>query len=1315
VAGLGALAAARRATVQVCDGAGTHRGQGLLLDLGSEGLVVLTCHHVIAPIAPDDLHVRVPDDRGHLADPVQAAYDVLHSRPEMDAVVLTIGVHQKQGEGTNPLLHALDPQTYDGALKVTGLTRLQPNTFRAELGPSTPLDLRAGSGSGRPDSPEHYLIPAAYQLVNATDSREGISGGVVLCEEGVLGLVHFARPEAADYAREGYVVPLTVWGEAWSFVDRLIRPLIDRRLRAAAKIKLARDLEIGLGSTRAISGATADVDIVIAGYRSRIYIERDEDRLARQALQRHDAVVLVGMALSGKTRLALELIRSNPDAVVVMPRTEPPSLFEASSLAGANAILFIDDLHWTVRERMQLLSWRERLAEATGNPCALICTSQDGDDWLGVQDRHAPLLDSLGRECLVFLSVGSEGGRSLSEEQGRILAEALALEVNDFQRRFDGTPGSLTLDLDEMRRRYEREARDKVGKSRLFDSVEQPSAAALPEFPKRELRTAAERVGDDLATSAAEAYVREYRPAAAHEVVLPSADRARQRSGRQALPIIDRETEQSALRGRLADGPFGAVVVNGLAGVGKSKLLDTVLDQMPDDPRVGPSALVVRRTVDAATRLDLKTFIDLLDDGTADPTSARGRASLARLEAVLNGIGDRQVILAVDAAENLLKPGTQKLADLDLDEALEFLTTQPDHRVSVVLAFRRPPTSPTGGAWPDVNGAIAVPQLKIAEFFGYLRSLDRTGALGLDDLDEAFRRKLHRHLLGNPRHAELVHALVTTVDRSIGLRDLADELFKCLPQEVSGRLTRLLAERLGPTRRRVLEALDAFATPVPGDAVISVLTAEHADSDVRQALAMLFADRVAYRNDDGEYFLPDPQAGIFLSRMDVQARSDLLTGAADELSALQAGTVTGVPDLRIWFAELNALLGAGRHQWAYSVIETIDHYLRKWNCSYLLDRQRISVRAKLDDDHLEMANENALAGIHVSRGEFQAASEAYQRALTKATALDDRASKLKIHLNQAVMYLEDNRTRQAQDLFELVLNDPGRVDDLSIRMGALEGLADCHRRDGRYDQAIRSAKLAQDLPQLTAFPDTRSAAEFSAMRRVVLSLKLSRWYAELGNLKTANDWMNAADATAAADEWLRPACLDGRADLLLAEGDIAAAIGMAREAVDRALATQDPITLLRARTTLCVAHLRTGQMVEARREIDRAARFRKPGHSLLVLALRALVTRHAGNSEAADGLFRRLENESRRRLDADDDDFAARDLLGLAICGRALDGRVGLGDAVACFRTARERTPPTPGLVERLRSLLEVLDSCGPEPGLLRPVIGALAGTGTGS
>jgi tetratricopeptide (TPR) repeat protein len=815
----------------------------------------------------------------------------------------------------------------------------------------------------------------------------------------------------------------------------------------------------------------------------------------------------------------------------------------------------------------------------------------------------------------------------------------------------------------------------------------------------------------DLAASAAGLYLRNYpaTPSArtVRETPAPNAPK-RRRGGRRAWPIIDRDPQQSRLRERLTGGQCGAVVMNGLAGMGKTKILDAVLDPIEDDSRFR----VRRRTVDATTRLDLKTFIDLIEGGIPGTADGRGQASLARLEAVLSGLGDRQVILAVDAAENLLVPGTQELADPDLDEALELLTTDPDHHVSVVLAFRDPPVSPMRGTWPHVNDPITVPQLESGDFFGYLGRLDQAGVLGLDDLDEAFRRKLHRHLQGNPRHAELVHALVDSVDSPIGLRDLADDIFGHPPRDIPRYLTRLLAQRLGPVHRRVLNGLAAFGTPVPGDTVVAALTVEYETSqvryaprDVRAVLDRLAAGLVVYRTEDGDYFVPDSEARIFLGLMDPQAKVDLLADVADELSTLGAGEITGVPDLRFRFAEVHALIESGLHRLAYPVIETIDRHLRKWNCRYLLEKQRTNVRDNLADDHLEMANENALADIHVARGEFGPAGTAYQKALTKADTLRDRHAKLKIHLNQASMHLEANRTRIARDFFQMVLDDPDRIDDLSVRMGALEGLADCDRRNGRFVSAIKSAKLALSLPQDANFPRTRTAAEFSTVRSVIIQLKLSRWYAEQGDLDTAEIWMRSAE-TAATEEWLRLACLDGRADLLLAQGDLPGAIRTAREAVDGALATYDPITLLRARTTLCVAHLRREETAEARQEADRAGRHLRPGRSLLVLALRGLITRQKQDAGSARTMFERLEKEASQRLHDDENDFASLDLLAFALSALALDGRAGLDEARRNLEKARLLTPDAPGLVERLRVLFDVLDEC--KPGVLGPVLAVL-------
>src|ERR1700733_11412688 len=102
----------RKATVSVCSESGAHIGQGLLLGDGAGGAVVLTCHHVATAVPGHKLHVAVPDSTGRLSPPVRAPYDHPRSRSTLDLALLRIG----GTEPDRPLLHALDPERYDGGL-----------------------------------------------------------------------------------------------------------------------------------------------------------------------------------------------------------------------------------------------------------------------------------------------------------------------------------------------------------------------------------------------------------------------------------------------------------------------------------------------------------------------------------------------------------------------------------------------------------------------------------------------------------------------------------------------------------------------------------------------------------------------------------------------------------------------------------------------------------------------------------------------------------------------------------------------------------------------------------------------------------------------------------------------------------------------------------------------------------------------------------------------------------------------------------------------------------------------------------------------
>ncbi len=493
VKGVRGIQAARNATVYLCDRNGAPRGQGLLLDLDEKEAAVLTCHHVIAPTKAEDLRVKIRQADGRLGGSIPIRYDGERSRPTKDAVVLRIDKDQivdKRPVEQRPLLHKLDLDEYNGSLQATVLTYMRPDTFGAKVGAGTYLDVPAEKlMSGWPNSPERYGV-RAFLLRDPDDAREGISGGVVLCEECVLGLVHFSRAEGPTHARQGYVVPLSVWAEGWGALAKTIEPLIDKNLRGAAKVKRVSALDVS-------------EDVIISRYRSELYVEREVDHHARTALERSGDVIVVGRPKSGKTRLALELLREQEDALVVIPdssSSKPPNRFEEAGLTNERVVLFFDDLHGVART-MQPLTWRNRLQEACKRSCVLICTTRDGQDWEEVDKHQARLLDELGAAATVFTSEvggpGEEVSEDFSEEQAEELAEALGLSGEELDRRFDGTPGSLLLDLKDMRRRYNdlrRDRRGEVSLSRLLDSAKLLNEAQQPSFRVQILRAVAEEI-----------------------------------------------------------------------------------------------------------------------------------------------------------------------------------------------------------------------------------------------------------------------------------------------------------------------------------------------------------------------------------------------------------------------------------------------------------------------------------------------------------------------------------------------------------------------------------------------------------------------------------------------------------------------------------------------------------------------------------------------------------------------------------------------------------------------------------------------------
>jgi predicted ATPase len=414
------LQAAQGATVDVRRGEESV-GHGLLLQL--DRTYVLTCHHVITGIDPVSLRVvaRQPDG-GSKSSPAVLVPEL--SRPERDAVVLA--VQDDLGTRDQPWLHSPGP-SYGGGLSAT--VSLSPrtgrmDTFPAKLGAVSKNFVVPGTGDV-----ERYVLPCVHPLESPAEADHGTSGGVVVCEDAVVGLVHFARPESSALARGGVANPLSAWAEDWEELEHMIQPLADaqfweraRLLRADATEELAKILQI-----RALQ--------------EEIYVPREVETSADAVWRQRRSLLLLGRRKSGKSRTVKQLLSAHPEAVVVVPtyREPPASLNTLSSLAGSEVIVLVENIGedaWG----FDPTDWWDRIRAIDNEHTVFVATSRS-ENWDRVLDAQAALARRLERS-IVYTSNPPEGF-DFTREEGWELALKLGLTEAEFEERFDGTPGSL--------------------------------------------------------------------------------------------------------------------------------------------------------------------------------------------------------------------------------------------------------------------------------------------------------------------------------------------------------------------------------------------------------------------------------------------------------------------------------------------------------------------------------------------------------------------------------------------------------------------------------------------------------------------------------------------------------------------------------------------------------------------------------------------------------------------------------------------------------------------------------------------------------
>jgi tetratricopeptide (TPR) repeat protein/uncharacterized membrane protein YgdD (TMEM256/DUF423 family) len=177
-------------------------------------------------------------------------------------------------------------------------------------------------------------------------------------------------------------------------------------------------------------------DFRLERYRTE-YVRRPSNQAIEDCLDAGDWVLITGKPLAGKTRAAYEALRNLTGRLLISPRPDGLSSLASVKPSPRGVLLFLDNLQRFAGTDLEH-AVDEFLARC-GN-LVVIATCRSGDELEEVRDR---LLSLYRRLHLVELE-------DITRDEGM----ALARETGGSLDLFDGTPGSIILDLEGMRQRY---------------------------------------------------------------------------------------------------------------------------------------------------------------------------------------------------------------------------------------------------------------------------------------------------------------------------------------------------------------------------------------------------------------------------------------------------------------------------------------------------------------------------------------------------------------------------------------------------------------------------------------------------------------------------------------------------------------------------------------------------------------------------------------------------------------------------------------------------------------------------------------------
>ncbi|WP_157437521.1 AAA family ATPase [Actinoplanes subtropicus] len=709
--------------------------------------------------------------------------------------------------------------------------------------------------------------------------------------------------------------------------------------------------------------------------------------------------------------------------------------------------------------------------------------------------------------------------------------------------------------------------------------------------------------------------------------------------------LHDRRTLMTNLEAKMdrTNGVFVALV--GAAGIGKTAIAAELLRKREKKvgagylaargyPRVSAFSVLERLAEAVPAKGRRQPLVERLNEGETD--------LLTRLKDVLDRLGNRQVWLAVDDAQDLFVTSTGKWRDDALGTLFDELAKRRRHRIKVLFIGTDPLPFPHAVTERVTEG------LPRPNFPGFLAELTIPGApapLVMAGLAKATNR--------HPRTAELVLGI-----RAIGSPAAADPLDAA--PDASALISALLA-RLTDGQRAALRALAILDRPAR-PAVIAYL-ADATPGEVRAALDELVRCRLLRRYDD-HYYLPDGEsARITADVPDAEIAGQRVRAAEYLENAARGRDAARLDDLEDAFHAVDLYVTTGESGRAVRLMAQLDdRYLRSWGqtaeLAPWLSRLNGGLAGFRDQVRYVMLAGRALA----QQGKLPEAIETVDGGATMSAGPENLSAHLGFLVQSAGYRFRAGAVAAAAERYQALM-DRAPAGHKAVPTAHL-GLALCLAEAGDFTRASEHLDAAES-GGTSADPGLDVPLRYL---RALISFERGQDGVSLEQLERARDAAEKAGARVAAAR-----CDDLSAWAWLLRHNLGEATKAARRAHNVSVRVGDPDLWSTSGTTVAVIELQHGHQEPALAAAELAARYADGIYAAEAIAVRGVAAiRNGDTGEETRRAFVTAAGLARDLRAVAPGTYRPYEVEGLALAGLALlRPEQGEGPAADAYRAAQ--------------------------------------------